>query len=1106
MAFGMGAYGGGGGAPVMPQHPGGPAMPGAFSYGANPFYGYGTGNRLGAATMGAIGAAPTAGLTGLELFSMTKAGAGVAPFVNPMSAFGAARAAGMGAAGASVVGGLAMLPALAVQHIASNVVQGAGQQSMVNTALGQYNFLNPASRTGAGFTREDASAISSQMRQLAMMPELMTSMQELTKMLPTLKASGVMQGVRDAHEFNRRFKESITTIRDISKLIGSTMEEAGAFFQHSARVGFFGRTDQLRNAVQAQVVTGTTGMTQEQFMQLQQSAAGLGSAMGIGRRTMAQAAGNISTTLGLAQQGGLLRQGLLEDITGKVGPEAVADASMQMATLGMRLASSGLGRYEMLGAMTMGPDGRPHIDSGVVRRMSRTELQQRGRKVAQNHQAVIAFEANQGRLGAEFTGAGGVQATYGFMEELVGKYGSQAPQLLMQRYGATEQQAELAQQIYQAGTGGEGDMQNVVASLRMRQASMKEKADPRAIFRRISTVIGNKISQPFQQFGSDLWTNITKGVDRFLDDLVGNYVVYASKEAQDKYIKAVSSGDKKAFAEIFESKIPSGPQGSALGALGRMASFTAAGTLISSFTGTTAGQDFGKLLEMTGLAGIGENYSGRSVEAQFSENAKLLGLKGLDINKPEDRDVLGKGVKGLLSGNLQGPMTADMTKVTDLVAATHDRLMQDDTYKNAFPEKKMQLLRKELQQLQTWRDEGGKSTTEFMGLYSAFEAFGKGGVDQYTAAIAASKSKLRGLGKEDIENALTQGAKSYLNVEAIQHNLDKAEDTLSSHFGADTAEAIKRKPAIRDALLFINGADASLKEELSRALHAGQWREVNALSKGSINLSPDDVEEARKAWIKIESKEGGASVADITGYKDAVNSKDAGAFIMAYRDSGLEAANAGSAIEKTSPAYAKNMTALSDAYKDVADYLQKGRPENVSKEVWEAGYWKKMDDIQKTTDESVKILMDPKLGDAERSDLLSKSSTTVQAAYAKQRGAHDALRGLSGKKTAYQLHELLHIDEDSITKKFGSSTITLDAENKRTLEGMASGEGRKRAEAGSAAEVRQKTKDDQMITTLKAIAEAVISANADKINAGKIEGHAGELLKQVRAGSATPGE
>src|SRR5690606_12220328 len=135
----------------------------------------------------------------------------------------AARAVGMGFGGALGAGAMTAMPIMAAGMLASRgvsaFVQGGQQQQMIGNQLAQnFQFFNPAARGGMGFTRDDSKAIGDQIRSLSHIPEMMTSVEELTKLLPKLKSMGVMQGVRDAAEFSQRFKESVKTIRDISRM------------------------------------------------------------------------------------------------------------------------------------------------------------------------------------------------------------------------------------------------------------------------------------------------------------------------------------------------------------------------------------------------------------------------------------------------------------------------------------------------------------------------------------------------------------------------------------------------------------------------------------------------------------------------------------------------------------------------------------------------------------------------------------------------------------------------------------------------------------------------------------------------------------------------
>jgi hypothetical protein len=1101
MSFGGGAGLGAGGGTPLPQGAGG-----GFSYGANPFYGYGAGNRIGGAAMGAASAIPTMGLTGMELFSMTKAGAGIAPLVNPFAAFGAARAGGLGMAGAAGVAGLSMLPAMALQHGVSNIVGGAQQQSMVNTALGQYNHINPQSRTGFGFTRDDASAIGQQVRQLAMMPELMTSMQELTKMMPTLKASGVMQGVRDAFEFNRRFKEAITTIRDISKVIGSTMEEAGAFFQHSARVGFFGRTDQLRNAVQAQVVTGTTGMTQQQFMQLQQGMADLGTATGTGRSTMARAAGNIASTIGLAQQGGVIKQGLLEDLTGKTGGEAVQDASMRMANLSVRLAGSSVGRYMIAGAMEVDEGGKARLNQDVMKRwqeglISSGELRQRGMKTMSQGKNAIAFEASQSRLAGEFTAAGGVQATYGLMDQLVGQYGSQAPELLMQRYGASEQEAELARNLYQSGTGGSNAAQNLVANMRSRQSSMRENADPRAVMKRVGTAIGNKISQPFQKFGAELWGTITKGVDSFIDDMVGNYVVAASEESQKKFIQAFATKDKKALEDLFGGNTGarrssgSGP-GSTLGALIRLTGPMGASAMAAG--PTTMGQDFGSLVrDVRGsslgawVSSIGSTGTGRTPENAFSTYSNWVGAKGLDINKDSDVASYNKRLGDIDSGAMFKGMSDDEKAAARYAAEAHRDLMGKDEFRNATEAKKLEMIQQRVasKSMDAFNPFSGEERGLRRGLEALEKRTGMGGV---TAAVfAAQATEIDRSARISASAAWGQG--SYIDVAAAALNYREADSQLVKHFGANIAQTLKSRPAVRDVLEAWNSATTD-KNAIHDAIMKGDVARVEELTKKRLTSS--ELEAAAQA-LEVMKKDPSKAKGVLDAFKEASKTKDTVAFAGAIADQATAAGEAAeSAARSGNSAFADKMKAVKEAYDRGSKALLQGSVEDRQK-AWS--------DMQESAKSAAELIIKAPEGDREQ--MVQTASPAVRAAYEGMKGAREIWKhhGRGSMVSASKLAEELHIDVAEVKKVLKGDRGQLTDLAMKELEGVTGRHRSAQIVAGGAEQQQQKDAQNQMVVTLKVIAEAVIAANADKLGKVGEKGSKATELQQQLSGNATPG-
>lgn len=528
----------------------GRGSPAPFSYSPASTFGgsggYGAGNRAAAFGMSALGgvASLSAGLA-LDPFSSFLGGA-----------MGGLARGGIGAAiGGGLVAAAPMLPlAMASQAAIGSVIRGGQQQGAMNTVLGQnFNFVNPMSRTGSGFTRDDSKAIGDQIRSLSHIPEMMTSVEELTRLMPKLKQSGVMQGVHSVSEFQHRFKEAINTIRDMSKILGSTMEEAEQFFAHSRSIGFVGRTAQLKNTLNAQLTAGMTGMDTGQVMQLQSAGAGMAMQFGARRSLGVQAVTNIAQRIGRAQQDGRLRDGLIEDVTGLSGAEGVQAASQKMAQFLIQMSGTAPGRAIMAGAVKFDDSGRAvGLDEGIIKklnegRMSIDELKSRGSRLTDAQK--ISFTARSSDLGASFAG----QVDMGrFMQTLVGNKGGDAANLVLQRLTGGQASAQDVDMIMAVGggTGGSESDLSQMARFKAREVSFKERTDPSAILRRLKTRMHAATFGGLESAGAKIHTEMSKAFESILDDFIGRSAVNITKEGAGAVARAMSGGSQNDLKQM----------------------------------------------------------------------------------------------------------------------------------------------------------------------------------------------------------------------------------------------------------------------------------------------------------------------------------------------------------------------------------------------------------------------------------------------------------------------------------------------------------------------------------------------------------------------------
>lgn len=769
-------------------------------------------------------------------------GAGMA--FDPFGAFigGAAGAMGRGGLGAMMAGGAAaalpMMPiAIGAQMAIGAGVRGGQQQNAITQQLGGYNFMNSGSRTGQGFSRGDAQQVGDSIRQLSHIPEMMSSVDELTKLMPKLKASGVMSGVKSANEFQQRFKEAVSTIRDMSKVLGTTMEEAEQFFSHSRSVGFTGRSGQLRNTLNAQLTSGLTGMSTGQVMGLQQSGAAMATQVGARRSLGATAVTNMAQTLGRAQQEGRLSEGALEDMTGLQGGEAVQAASQRMTEAMYNFSQrSPVGKLMMAGLAKFDKNGKAvGLDDNLVRQFQSgaigvDELKKRASGLT-NDQKISFTQRQAGTLAMDLAGKVGIGGVGSIFQNLLGGRGTDADRLVMGRNtGLNEGEVDVAMSLSGMGMGDEQGM-GQMAKLRAREASFKDRTDPATILKRMKTKLHASLLGGIEQAGAQIFTSLGKEYDSFVDEIVGRHIVTLSKEGTANLQKAMSGGSKKELYDMFSaaSGLKQEPASSRKFGMGD------AFTLLSQGAGslfTNQGQSaLGKLA--TGsefLAGLQSNgmSTGRDAVGKLEHGQKLIGdLKAAQaLDSGSGLDAEGKAAM------------ADAQGVVRSIAAGIEGFDDMDA------DKKLDVLRSGIKsrlRMMGGNDEGS------MKLKRAMKAAARGGAkDDITGVIGGT----RGI-EESMAGALGGSTDQFYGVkEAAKLNKLADEKLKDAGLGEGTISLIKSSPEAKKALNL-----AQSNEKVRAAIMKG---DVDALKAEGISVGPNEMDALKKGLREVE-RAGGSS-------------------------------------------------------------------------------------------------------------------------------------------------------------------------------------------------------------------------------------------------------
>lgn len=419
------------GTQLMPT-PGASQYPPSFNYGVAPgSYSMTGAGSVGSLAVGAAGAAPgalmglgglaslgsmfmpnSAVLGGLSLLDPTEIGFNIAgrafSGAGGFARMGPALGAGAMAGALPIAAGLA--GAAAISYAGDHFVQGASSLNETSARLSGLSFGNTSAADGRGFSHQQMSMINRAMRQFQV-NDPFVEMRDMNSMLDQFTGFGMEQGVRDAREFSEKFTKFVGAVREVAEQLGTTMQEASAFFGQSRSAGFYSAADVSGNMRSFQALSGL-GMSGESFGGMQASAAGTARGQGLAGRAGAASSARFAQSFMIGATGtasggaGILSSSDLMDLTGTTN---LGDASSQMGaraagTVGSFLRNTSTGRA-MMAALGEQRDGRftGGLDSDAVSdflggNVGLADLSSRaGSRMTTSNQR-LSFTANQGAL------------------------------------------------------------------------------------------------------------------------------------------------------------------------------------------------------------------------------------------------------------------------------------------------------------------------------------------------------------------------------------------------------------------------------------------------------------------------------------------------------------------------------------------------------------------------------------------------------------------------------------------------------------------------------------------------------------------------------------
>lgn len=262
--------------------------PTGYNYGmANPYQG--VGGRMGATGMGVIGAIPAAvpmisGAAGVaSMAGATSPVIGALAMADPIAmglgaggfAMNAGTAMGLGTVGAGALGAGATLGVGALvtgglyagyQGI-RGFQQGYEAQAGLATTMSRYNFGSASGMGGRGLSPTQLGRIGGAMRSFDV-ADPFTSMADTNRMMQKFSDMNMMQGMRDAEEFSKKFTKMMDTVRNMAMVMGSTLDDAMGTFSPMRQAGFF-TGQEIMGQTTLMGVMGGRGMSRDQFLGMQ---------------------------------------------------------------------------------------------------------------------------------------------------------------------------------------------------------------------------------------------------------------------------------------------------------------------------------------------------------------------------------------------------------------------------------------------------------------------------------------------------------------------------------------------------------------------------------------------------------------------------------------------------------------------------------------------------------------------------------------------------------------------------------------------------------------------------------------------------------------------
>jgi len=330
---------------------------------------------------------------------------------------------------------------MAGYHAISTGAEAIQNQSITNNIVMQSlgNRVGLGGPGGVGPSREGLQQVSSATRELAKIPGLMTEVEELNNIMKRMTQAGMMQGSRNITDFRLKFVQGVNMLKDMSMVLGSTLEEAATVAGELHRMGIVSAKDKLRLATGIQISSSMgTGMATETLAQTVWAGVQMAQAMG-GKSRVSAAQGTLQTlqSMMVANQMGLINEQKVADITGFTGEQGISSlAALTQQRISSMMMESGLGQA-MAAALGETKDGKftGKLDTSLVEKfrsgnISKEELMKMSSEKLSTKGGASSFARKKGTIAFDAAQAIGFEGVLNQIAAMMDEIGAEDENLV----------------------------------------------------------------------------------------------------------------------------------------------------------------------------------------------------------------------------------------------------------------------------------------------------------------------------------------------------------------------------------------------------------------------------------------------------------------------------------------------------------------------------------------------------------------------------------------------------------------------------------------------------------------------------------------------------